>query len=379
MVKRYIDSDDEFVSNKKIKYSLNKYEIFEKDLFDDNLEAFKMIVKSLNRTSSSEYKELLNYIDYVMKIPFNKIYKNDIKTWKQKVNFLKNAKEKLNKVLYGHDEVKTEILCYLANILQDNLHGTILGLEGPAGCGKTELIKNGLGDIINRPVFHISLGGITDGTFLDGFDFCYKNSKWGIIVDTLIKAKSLNPIIFFDELDKVSEMTHGDEIINKLIHIIDPIQNSSFKDRYFKEFEIDLSNIIFIFSFNDSKKINKILLDRIKVIKMNNYMEQDKLNIIKDYILPKMYKEFNIDNVMITDECIKLIINSLVSKSETSGIREIKNILNTFLLRINLYKFIPNEKIKIDFKEKLEINFELFNKIYEVKKTNNGNYLSMYC
>lgn len=379
MVKRYIDSDDEFISNKKVKYSLNKYEVFEKNLFDDNLNAFKTIVKSLNRISSSEYKELLNYIDYVMKIPFNKIYKNDIKTWKQKVNFLKTAKEKLNKVLYGHDEVKTEILCYLANILQDNLNGTILGLEGPAGCGKTELIKNGLGGIIDRPVYHISLGGITDGTFLDGFDFCYKNSKWGIIVDTLIKAKSLNPIIFFDELDKVSEMTHGDEIINKLIHIIDPIQNSSFKDRYFKEFEIDLSNIIFIFSFNDSKKINKILLDRIKIIKMNNYMEQDKLNIIKDYILPKMYKEFNIDNVKITDECIKLIINSLVSNCETSGIREIKNILNTFLLRINLYKFIPNEKIKIDFKEKLEIDFELFNKIYEIKKTNNGNYLSMYC
>ena len=139
----------------------------------------------------------------------------------------------------------------------------------------------------------MGLGGATDSAYLNGHDYTYEGAKCGRIVEMLMESKCMDPIIFFDELDKISETSRGREISNLLCHLTDPSQNDKFHDKYFSGIDFDLSKALFIFSFNNEKLINPILKDRITVINMKGFKIDDKLNIIKDYLLPDLYKEYN--------------------------------------------------------------------------------------
>ena len=174
----------------------------------------------------------------------------------------------MNNAIYGHMEAKTHILQVIGKWIRnpDSL-GNVLAIQGPMGNGKTTLIKNGIAKSLNRPFEFVALGGASDSAFFEGHSYTYEGSRWGRIVDILHKCGSMNPIICFDELDKVSETAKGDEIINMLIHMTDSSQNSKFQDNYFPGIDIDLSKVLFIFSFNDENKINRILKDRMYVIR----------------------------------------------------------------------------------------------------------------
>ena len=306
----------------------------------------QIIIKNINTfnildSSSNEYSKLNNWITSVFNIPFG-IYKNiDINI--DKKTTINNINKKLDENIFGHEVAKNKLLQYIGEKLNGNNNtSNIITLQGPPGIGKTALIQNAVADAFNLPFHFISLGGATDSSTLEGFDYTYEGSTYGKIVDILIRSKCMNPIIYFDELDKVSETAKGEEIINLLTHLTDNIQNSHFNDKYFSGIDIDLSKVLFIFSCNNINKINKILLDRMFVIKLKSYTNFDKINITKKYIIPNLLKDLNLDNkIIFTDDIIEFIINTYTYEG---GIRKLKENINEIVKELNLRDLL-NKKV----------------------------------
>ena len=190
--------------------------------------------------------------------------------------------------------------------------GSVFAIYGEAGTGKTTLIKDGLSHIFGLPFIFISLGGAQDRATLAGSNYVYEGSTCGKIIQSLKQSQCMNPIFYFDELDKTSGTEKGMEIINLLIHLTDYTQNSHFMDDYMDGIAVDLSRATFIFSFNDKNKISPILLDRMEIIKFNSYSNAEKMVIARDYLIPSVVKNiFNYNNnikVTISDENLERII-----------------------------------------------------------------------
>ena len=206
----------------------------------------------------------------------------------------------------------------------------------------------------------IPLGGATDSAYLEGHHYTYEGSMWGRIMSILMEAKCMNPIIFFDELDKVSETKNGQEIIGVLTHLTDQTQNTNFYDKYFSGIEIDLSKVLFIFSYNDEEKINPILKDRLIRINLEGFNNEDKIKIAKDYLLPELSENigFNLNDIIINDDNLTHIIKNYTNNEE--GVRELKRSLETIIQKLNMYKYInhpDNKEIKKNKK------IELWNQI----------------
>ena len=168
--------------------------------------------------------------------------------------------------------------------------GSVFAIHGEAGTGKTTLIKEGLSQVFGLPFVFISLGGAQDRTFLSGSNYVYEGSNCGKIIQSLKQAKCMNPIFYFDELDKVSQTEKGQEIMNLLIHLTDYTQNSHFLDDYMDGITVDLSRATFIFSFNDKNLISPILLDRMELIRFKSYSSAQKIHIARAYLLPSVVK-----------------------------------------------------------------------------------------
>jgi ATP-dependent Lon protease len=158
----------------------------------------------------------------------------------------------LDESIYGHESAKNQILKIIGQWMNGEQSGYCFGFEGSPGVGKTSLAKRGLAKCLrsesgdSRPFSFIALGGSCNGSTLEGHSYTYVNSTWGRIVDILMDSKCMNPIIYIDELDKVSKTEHGKEIIGILMHLIDTTQNSGFQDKYFSGIDIDLSKALFI-------------------------------------------------------------------------------------------------------------------------------------
>ena len=148
---------------------------------------------------------------------------------------MENAKQILDNAVYGMEDAKMQILQMVGQwISNPNSLGSAIAVKGPPGTGKTTLIKEGVSKILNRPFAFLALGGATDASFLEGHSYTYEGSTWGKIVDILIKCKCMNPLIYFDELDKISETPKGEEIAGILTHLTDTTQNDKFHDKYFQ-------------------------------------------------------------------------------------------------------------------------------------------------
>lgn len=244
--------------------------------------------------------------------------------------------------VYGHQATKDQLVKILAHTITNPQEGgNVFALQGPPGIGKTALIQDGISKALGRPFAFISLGGATDASFLEGHDFTYEGSQPGRIVEILQQAKCMNPVIYFDELDKVSETAKGDEIINILMHLTDSTQNSHFNDKYFGGINFDLSKAIIIFSFNEEHKVSRILRDRMKIIRVKGYKMLDKINIGRDYLIPKLIKQIGLDDIKlnITDELLEFMIDTYTNEG---GVRKLKEMLNDIFLEINLRKLEGN-------------------------------------
>jgi endopeptidase La len=274
-----------------------------------------------------------------------------IDTLKNGINIIEQKREEcykcltdvtttLDKAVYGHINAKRQLERIIGQWINGEKNGYSFGFEGSPGVGKTSLAKKGIAhclkdkDGIPRPFAFIAIGGSSNGSTLEGHNYTYVGSTWGKIVDILMETKCMNPVIFIDELDKVSKTEHGKEIISILTHLIDPSQNDTFQDKYFNGVDIDVSKILFVFSYNDANLIDSILLDRIHRIKFDNLSLDDKITIAKQFILPEIYKKMGLLNVLsIEDEIIEYIIEEYTSES---GVRKLKELLFDIIGEINL-------------------------------------------
>ena len=222
------------------------------------------------------------------------------------------------------------------------------------GNGKTTLVKEGIAKALNRPFAFIALGGASDSSFFDGHNFTYEGSRWGRIIDILMQCKCMNPIIYFDELDKVSETYKGDEIIHLLTHLTDSSQNNCFHDNYYPGIDFDLSKVLFIFSFNDESKINRILKDRMNVINTKGFKIEDKLKISTEYLLPELLETYKYNGkIIFSDEILSYIIKNYTNNEE--GVRNLKRSLDNIISKINIYELLydkskQNCNIEIPYK-----------------------------
>lgn len=222
--------------------------------------------------------------------------------------FFDDARAQMDRSIFGHDEAKREALVMLSQWRRGGSTPFALALEGPPGIGKTTFVKNALATVLQRPMSVICLGGACDVSMLLGHGFTYEGARHGRLVQSLIETSVMNPVIFFDELDKVSATTRGDEIINALIHLTDPQQNASLRDRYFQGLSIDFSQCILVFSYNDPRHINPILLDRLKRISLRAPTCAEKLCIARDHIVPRSLGATGAQ-VALSDAALRCVVN----------------------------------------------------------------------
>jgi hypothetical protein len=249
----------------------------------------------------------------------------------------------------------------------------------------TSLVKEGISKILNREFAFIPLGGATDSSYLEGHSYTYEGSTWGKIVDILIRSKSMNPVIYFDELDKISETPKGEEIIGILTHLTDTSQNSQFHDKYFAEIDFDLSKCLFIFSYNDPLKVNPILMDRMYKIKTSSYLVKEKIVIANQYLIPKIRYEVNFKegDIIIPDATLNYIIENYTDKE--SGVRNLKRCIEIIYKKLNLYRLVKPGTTLFEKENTLvvEFPFHVTNEIVNnlIKKDESGmnkNAINMY-
>ena len=316
------------------------YQILELDIPIRSKEVILKYMSSLENLdeTSSDYHKFESFVDTCKEIPFGKYI--TLPKPENFSNFLMESVKTLDNCIYGHELPKLEILQYLSQLISNpTCKGQPLGIYGPPGIGKTTLIQEGLAKVLNRPFYFISLGGCSDASFLDGHSFTYEGSRTGKIVDILRSAQCMNPIIYFDELDKISDTSKGEEISNLLVHLTDESQNSHFHDKYLHDIDLDLSKAFFVFSFNDIEKINPILRDRINILYLNDFKKEEKVKIASNYLIPRIKQEFNMINeessYNISHEMIDYIIEKHIQKEET-GVRTLKKLIKSIYSKINM-------------------------------------------
>ena len=330
---------------------------------------------------SGEYYKIKQWVDAFMSIPFGKTKQLPltIDDGMEKCNaFMEDAKKVLDECVYGLDDAKMQILQLVGNwISNPSSIGTAIAIKGPPGTGKTTLIKEGISKILQRPFAFLALGGATDSSFLEGHGYTYEGSTWGKIVNILIQSKCMNPVIYFDELDKISETPKGEEITGILTHLTDTTQNNCFHDKYFANMDFDLSKSLFIFSYNDESKVNPILKDRMYRIHTAGYVTKEKITIAKKYLIPKIEKNVNFksEDITITDEALIRIIDGFTDKEK--GVRNLKRCLEIIYTKLNLYRLMKPDSKLFEKENTINVTFpftvtaEVINKLIKLGETSN--------
>jgi len=309
---------------------------------------------------SGEFYKIKNWVDTFMRIPFSE-YKTlpiSITDGVDKCHeFMGNAQKTLDDAVYGLNDAKMQIMQLLGQLVTNpQAIGSAIAIHGPPGTGKTSLVKEGISKILNRPFAFIALGGATDSSFLEGHGYTYEGSTWGKIVQILIDSKCMNPVIYFDELDKISDTPKGEEIAGILTHLTDTSQNSQFHDKYFSEIDFDLSKCLFIFSYNDESKVNSILKDRMYRIQTKGYNQKQKTTISNNYLLPKIRDQikFSSEEIIIPDQTLHYIIEHHCLKED--GVRNLKRCLEIIYTKLNLYRLMrPGSNL---FEEDMSLKVE---------------------
>lgn len=327
-----------------------------KTRIDEELNRFE----TLNETSP-EVNIVRNYIEWLLNIPWN-VYTKDN-------DDLNDIANKLDKTHSGLKEVKDRIIEYIAvRKKSNNLKTPILCLVGPPGVGKTSFVSS-IASAIDRNFVKISVGGMNDEAEIIGHRRTYLGANPGRIIQSLKKAKSMNPVFLIDEIDKMTKDQKGDPA-STLLEVLDPEQNEFFSDNYIEE-EVDLSKIMFITTANNIEDIPEPLRDRLEIIEMTGYTEYEKLEIVKNYLLPKICDEHGLDYKNITFED-KLILDVIREYTKESGVRNLERTISKIMRKIVtelLKKKIAINKITID---KKMIDKYLGKPLYEKELDNNS-------
>jgi ATP-dependent Lon protease len=251
----------------------------------------------------------------------------------------------------------------------------------------TSIVKDGISKILGRKFAFIALGGAGDSSFLEGHSYTYEGSTWGKIVQVMIDSKCMNPVIYFDELDKISDSPRGQEITSVLTHLTDTTQNDQFQDKFFSEINFDLSKCLFIFNYNDESKVNPILLDRMYRIQTKGYSFKEKMVIAKKYMLPKIREQVNFkeEDIIIPDDSLEYLISNTKFSQNEQGVRNLKRSLEIIHTKLNLFRLVKTESASI-FGNELALKVEFpytvtrhsIDALIKSSETENSGLLTMY-
>lgn len=344
--------------------------------------------ENLLKTSGSEYAKGYSWLKTVLNIPFKK-YENlkiSINDNHNQINeYLKKVRTHLDSKIHNMDHVKDEIIQFLARkIANPNGKGHVLALCGSAGTGKSKILKT-LSEALELPFHQINFGGLNDVSILTGHSETYIGSKSGKLVEILSSARCMNPIIFLDEIDKIST-NKNKEINGILTHMLDEEQNDKFQDNYLSNINIDLSKVFFVIAFNDIENVNSIVLNRMSVIHINDLTLQDKITIAVDKMIPDIISNLNIlkdKYINLNRELIHYIIEYKVP--EEKGVRQLKKCLEKIFNKINYLVLIGEHdkqktlNIRIESGiDEINIKKEFIDNCLVFKKQDNMLSLHMY-
>lgn len=291
--------------------------------------------------SGQESSVIRTYLDTLFDLPWGK-YKNELID-------IKRAKEILNLEHYGLLDVKERVLDYLAvKKLSKNLKSPIICLVGPPGVGKTSIAKS-IANSLNKDFVRMSLGGIKDEAEIRGHRKTYVGAMPGRVVEAIKTAGTMNPVFLLDELDKMASEYKGDPA-SALLEVLDPEQNSSFRDHYL-ELNLDLSEVTFVATANSLDSIPTPLLDRMEIIEVSGYTYEEKFNIAKKYLIPKLFKEHNLSDkkLKISDSSIKEIVNYYTRES---GVRSLNRVLAK-LIRKAIRQLVETDRERLNISTKM--------------------------
>ena len=371
---------------------------------DGNKAIISSKIEKLEEMSKTdgEYHKLKDYVRKITSVPFGK-YANSEVTQEKVIT----AKKLLDKHVMFNYNAKDEILNYLIN---DGNH--CISLFGPPGTSKSTLIQKGLSEALSRPMRVISLGGKKDASYLTGHSYTYEGAIAGRIVDILIETQVMNPIIYFDELDKMS----GKAINGVLTHLIDPSQNFDFHDNYFSGISFDLSKVLFVFSYNDATELDLVVSDRIKHIEVKVLSASEKVCVLKEITIPTAIKKFFGDGELYVEETerpkkrrrrlvekvLPIVIKTrapvnvkfedsclmhIAKKYDNEGMRGLIKDIDHVVSRIKALYFLRDSdkseiinlrygKLELDFDEEVVITADMYKEYFE--KEIADKYHSMY-
>jgi ATP-dependent Lon protease len=356
-------------------------------LMNIDLDTKSFIVEKYDSTqklTGSDHSKSMNWLRTVSKIPYGKyktlpVSKTD--TQEAIKNFFNNVKQKLDKNIYGLEDVKQEILEFVAKkISNPNSRGHVLALYGHPGVGKSKIIRS-LADALELPFNQINFGGLNDASVLTGHSETYVGSKPGKIVEMFTNSQYMNPIIYLDEIDKISESKSA-EIFGILTHLLDEEQNSAFQDNYLSNLNIDLSKVFFVLAFNDITKVDKIVSDRMKIIYINPPTLNEKLIICQDKLIPEILSNVTLKNnidILIDKEVIEYVIVNKTQKE--SGVRQLRKNIEKIVNRLNYDTLIGNfENLKTETQFDKQVIIVTRTYVDHVLKSQDDNtsYLNMY-
>lgn len=294
-------------------------------------------LKSLSRARNMDMRDR-DYVNTLFSIPFD-TYSN--------LNLdINHFREKMNNEIYGMDAIKEHIVDQLAVFARSkSKKPNILCLSGPPGVGKTMICKI-IAEAMNRKFDMISCSGMAEAFSLIGSHITYGNPQYGLILKALLKTETMNPLILLDEIDKVGSSSHNGNVQDALVTILDQDQNDKFVDR-FVDIPVDLSQIQFITTVNDINVLSEPLRNRMAVIEVPGYSESEKFDILKNFIMPSVFNEYNIHEheVNLSDDAIKQFIKD---HGTEPGVRELKRTFKNFMARIVNKLESGDEKIVIN-------------------------------
>lgn len=269
---------------------------------------------------SPESAVLRTYIETCLEIPFGKLSKDETS--------VANARKILERDHYGLEKVKERILEFIAvKELNPDIKNQIICLVGPPGVGKTSLCAS-IAKALKRKYVRVSLGGVRDEAEIRGHRKTYVAAMPGRIINALCEAKTSNPLMVLDEIDKMSSDMRGDPA-SAMLEVLDGEQNKSFRD-HFVEMDVDLSNCMFIATANTLESVPKPLIDRMEIIELSSYTKNEKLNIAKNHLIPKQLKRHGMSKRVfrISDEAILMLIDSYTAEAGVRNLeREIASLL----------------------------------------------------
>ncbi|WP_315167783.1 endopeptidase La [Metaclostridioides mangenotii] len=285
-----------------------------------------------------------NYLDTIFSLPWSKETKDKLD--------IKKAKEILDEDHYGLEKVKERILEYLAvRKLSKNHKGPIICLVGPPGVGKTSIVKS-IARSLNKSFVRLSLGGVRDEAEIRGHRRTYVGSIPGRIINGVKEAQTKNPVFLLDEIDKMAADYKGDPA-SAMLEVLDPEQNKDFVDHYL-EIPFDLSKILFITTANSLSNIPRPLLDRMEIIEVSGYIEEEKVNIARKYLIPKQIKEHALkeDFIKMDEGAIREVINHYTREA---GVRTLERTIGKICRKV-AKKFVedPNLEGVVITKENVE-------------------------